>query len=56
MVPVRREPTRFSTGRSLLTTPNPGENEDLDLLRQLDLSPQQPFSDVPRPEAEAVTV
>jgi hypothetical protein len=28
----------------LLTTPNPGENEDLDLLDTLDLSPLAPHS------------
>jgi biotin synthase len=31
-------------GDKLLTTPNPGENEDLDLLETLDLSPLAPHS------------
>jgi len=36
-------------GDKLLTTPNPEGDEDLNLLKTLDLRPQSPFSDVPRP-------
>lgn len=36
-------------GDKLLTTPNPGNNEDLSLLEALDLKPQAPFSDIPDP-------
>lgn len=32
-------------GEQLLTTPNPGANEDLELLEQLDLKPLAPFAD-----------
>ncbi len=45
----------FFYGEKLLTAPNPAKNDDLELLRQLDLAPQAPFSDVLRPEPEAVT-
>jgi len=37
-------------GEKLLTAPNPEVNEDLELLRDLGLTPQRPFSDLPRPE------
>ena len=37
-------------GEKLLTAPNPGKNEDLELLRKLDLVPQAPFSDLKAPE------
>jgi biotin synthase len=36
-------------GEKLLTTSNPSLNADRDLLRALDLQPQAPFSNVPRP-------
>jgi biotin synthase len=37
-------------GEKLLTAANPSSNADLELLRTLDLQPQAPYSDVPRPE------
>lgn len=37
-------------GEKLLTAPNPEVDEDLQLLRELGLSPQAPYSDLPRPE------
>jgi len=36
-------------GEKLLTADNPSTNEDLDLLRTLDLQPQAPFTSVPQP-------
>ena len=36
-------------GDKLLTAANPSSNADMDLLRQLDLQPQAPFSDIPQP-------
>ncbi len=36
-------------GEKLLTADNPEKNEDLELLRKLDLLPQRPYSDQPRP-------
>jgi biotin synthase len=36
-------------GGKLLTAPNPEADEDMQLLRELGLSPQAPYSDVPRP-------
>jgi len=36
-------------GDKLLTTPNPGENEDLDLLSTLNLQPLEPHSPASRP-------
>lgn len=36
-------------GEKLLTADNPCTNSDLDLLRELDLQPQAPFTDVPQP-------
>ena len=38
-------------GEKLLTAPNPETDEDMQLLRQLGLSPQAPYSDLPRPES-----
>jgi biotin synthase len=38
-------------GEKLLTATNPGEEADLTLLRDLGLSPQAPFTDVPEPAA-----
>jgi len=38
-------------GDKLLTTPNAGTNEDIQLLDQLGLRPQAPYSDLPRPES-----
>lgn len=38
-------------GDKLLTTPNPESNEDLSLLEALDLRPQAPFTDVPKPRS-----
>jgi biotin synthase len=36
-------------GEKLLTAANPSSNADLELLRELDLQPQAPFSDLPQP-------
>jgi len=36
-------------GDKLLTAANPSSNADLELLRELDLQPQAPFSDLPQP-------
>jgi biotin synthase len=36
-------------GDKLLTAANPTSNADLELLRELDLQPQAPFSDLPQP-------
>lgn len=36
-------------GNRLLTTNNPAANADLKLLKELGLTPQEPFSDLPRP-------
>lgn len=36
-------------GEKLLTAANPTSNADLELLRELDLQPQAPFSDLPQP-------
>lgn len=36
-------------GDKLLTAANPSSNADLELLRELDLQPQAPFSDIPQP-------
>lgn len=41
----------FFYGDKLLTTPNPGENEDLDLLATLDLEPLEPHSPASVPVA-----
>lgn len=41
-------------GDKLLTAANPAVERDLALLRELNLTPQQPFSDVPAPESAAV--
>jgi biotin synthase len=38
-------------GEKLLTAPNPEADEDIALLRELGLSPQAPYSDLPRPES-----
>ncbi len=38
-------------GEKLLTAPNPEADEDIALLRDLGLSPQAPYSDLPRPES-----
>lgn len=38
-------------GDKLLTADNPDKNDDLDLMERLGLTPQAPFSDLPRPEA-----
>lgn len=37
-------------GDKLLTTPNPDVNEDLDMFKQLGLSPQKPFVKAPQPK------
>jgi len=42
-------------GEKLLTTGNPDTEADMDLLRQLDLAPQAPFEDVPKPEKQPAT-
>lgn len=39
-------------GEKLLTAANPGVNEDMELLETLGLTPQKPFSDLPRPTIE----
>ena len=38
-------------GEKLLTAPNPEADEDMALLATLGLSPQAPYSDLPRPES-----
>ncbi|MDA7526412.1 biotin synthase BioB [Verrucomicrobiales bacterium] len=40
-------------GEKLLTAKNPSVQRDLDLLETLDLKPQAPFADVPKPEGAA---
>ncbi len=40
-------------GEKLLTAPNPGVDEDHELLAELGLRPQKPFSDLPKPPATA---
>ncbi len=37
-------------GDKLLTTPNPDVNEDLDMFKQLGLTPQKPFVKAPQPK------
>jgi biotin synthase len=37
-------------GEKLLTAPNPEADEDMQLLGELGLTPQAPFSDLPRPQ------
>lgn len=41
-------------GDKLLTAENPGEHADLALMERLGLSPQAPYSDLPRPESPAL--
>jgi len=36
-------------GDKLLTAANPEANADLELLRELDLQPQAPYTDLPQP-------
>ncbi len=43
-------------GEKLLTAKNPAVKRDLDLLEALDLTPQAPFSDVPKPCATAAGI
>jgi len=43
-------------GEKLLTTENPATDEDLDLLKSLDLRPQAPFSQIPAPQSDLATV
>ena len=37
-------------GDKLLTTPNPDVNEDMEMFRELGLTPQQPFAKKAQPE------